>query len=269
MLAGLLACAALTGCLNHGRLGNVRSASQLSWQSETTEPDLCVLPADQRGTLIVRWPSLPIPLAVHAGDFDAAELSAIRAAAEAWNGVRLVHRQVPYFRYADTSGAFTTSSGAPYGASQLCAQTAIGNPLDPDPFTAPVVVHRQGTWPYATNQIAVTSYCLSASSATPQFHMAQLEVNYQGYFNASKRPDLQSVVTRALGTLLGLGDSCSPSSSPPAGVPSCGASGIDPEYLSAVMFPSLSFAADGTGELRRDLQLNDRGRSRCLYTEIP
>ena len=95
--------------------------------------------------------------------------------------------------------------------------------------------------------------------------MADLELNYEGFFTEGKKqPDLQTIVLHEFGHLLGLQHSCEVNPKKP-GVPNCTADDVNPDYLSALMYPQFSFFDDGTGEQKQSLFTNDQGRGNCLY----
>jgi hypothetical protein len=225
----------------------------------------CALPAAQSQTLMGRWPVLPIPLAVGSDPaFSEAEISEIQAAADAWNRFFSASLGVEVFSYSD-GGGFSVSSESRPQTSSLCAYGLIAGST----YTGRVVIYKATSWPSNTqNAIAVTSVCRAPETPLYRSYMGVMDLNYQYFFSQGrKQPDLRSIVIHELGHLLGLDHSCTTGASE-EGFPSCSESNIDPDYLSAVMFPSVSFSAGGQGEVRRSLNGNDQGRANCLYEDI-
>lgn len=221
----------------------------------------CVLPSDQKATLAGRWKLTPIPIAFHQGDFSDEEIAAMTAAADTWNTF-----------YAAASGLSQVLDYGSEGSIRLSAQPVPADAcsqglIQGNTFTGNVVIYKQATWPHSgvESTMALTSFCTRAATPIPQTYMAYMELNYQGFFrDGRKLPDIQTIITHEFGHLLGLFHSCEPGSTT-SGKPNCNASGIDPQYQAAIMFPTFGFNADLTGEKKRSLGANDQGRANCLY----
>lgn len=219
----------------------------------------CVLPRDQSGTLTGQWSSRPIPIALEQTNWSPAEISAIVAAAEAWNGHFVTVTHSTLIDYVASPNHFRTSSVPRPALDDLCNDPAVSE----QGFRSPLVIYKVGAWPYTGDAIAVTNVCPETGSGLPRLVAGMMEINYANFFVQGRPlPDLQSIVAHELGHLIGVNHSCEGSSG--AGVPNCGSPGIPPSYLSALMFPSFSFR-QGVGEQRRELNENDQGRANCLY----
>lgn len=223
----------------------------------------CVLPDDQAGTLTGKWRTTPIPIAFHQGDFSTDEMNAIVRAADTWNEFYGKSLGLATVDYGNGASPRTSSASRP-NSSYLCSQGIVSN----GGYTGQVVLYKNGAWPFPSqpNAMALTSYCRSSGKPLPYFYMAAIDFNYQNFFVAGKRvPDLQTIILHEFGHMLGLNHSCEGTGR--TGVPGCGSSGLDSEYLSAVMFPSFGFDSSGFGEMKRELNSNDQGRANCLYKE--
>ena len=220
----------------------------------------CVLPQDQRATLMSRWPALPVPLAVSPGWNDT-EISQIVAAAETWNRFYGSSLGLQVFDTGASGGIRQNSAPRP-SPSTLCQQGLVqGNK-----FVGNVTIYQRGTWTDAASAIAITRTCYNAAKPLPRNFMAMMDVNFQNFFvEGRKLPDLQSIMIHELGHLLGLDHSCNISNGKP-GFPYCKAANLPDEYYFATMFPQIFFdPSTGIGEERRDLNDNDQGRSNCIY----
>lgn len=219
----------------------------------------CILPEDQAGSLAGRWPSSPIPVAVHEGDFDSSEVGEIAAAASSWNSFFGKSKGLQILEFQNGS---SSSVAKPLN---VCGQGIINNSGSSAQFTGDVVIYKQEEWPYPnlSEVIALTSYCPVAATPLKRFYMAIMEINYENFFAGGKQPDLQSIILHEFGHLLGLLHSCEGAAG--NGIPGCNESGISGDYLSAVMFPVIQFPDGVNGEQRRALKTNDQGRANCLY----
>ena len=227
----------------------------------------CVLPADQAGTLLSRWPILPIPIALDsAGQFSSEEAGAIIAAADTWNTFFSGSLGVKVFDYGDAANPRQSSNAAP-STSSLCGYGMVAGTQ----YTGSVVIYKQGAWPYTgkPDAIALTSTCRGPASPLYKSYMSIMELNYQNFFVAGrKQPDLQSIALHEFGHLLGLNHSCEYPADVKTGIPNCSAPDLNVEYANATLFPSVSFSSSGVGETRRGLNANDQGRANCLYYDI-
>jgi hypothetical protein len=241
----------LTGCA----LGFNAPAAQLV----TT----CVLPADQIATLAGHWKTIPVPIAFHQGDFNSDEVSAMTAAADTWNTFYSATQNIK--QVIDYGGSSVRFSAQPV-PTDVCAQGLLQGGV----FTGNVVIYRQLVWPHSgvNSTMALTSFCTNPATPLPATYMAYMEINFQGFFqNGLKQPDMQTIVGHEFGHLLGLYHSCDVGSTT-AGKPDCNKTGLDPDYQSAVMYPTFGFNADLTGEQKRTLEPNDEGRANCLYGSV-
>jgi hypothetical protein len=217
----------------------------------------CILPADQTGTLSGNWRRTPIPVAFHAGDFNAEEMSDIAKAGQTWNSFFSKAHGGPALDFGDPANPNLSSQPKPLA---LCTSGIITN----TGYTGQVVIYKQVAWPYSQNAIALTSYCPSPAKPVPSFYMAIMEVNYQNFFVAGRKlPDRQSIFLHEFGHLIGLNHSCE--STTRVGTPNCTSPALPEEYFYASMYPIFSFDTSGLGELKRDLNFNDQGRANCLY----
>jgi len=201
------------------------------------------------------WASHPIPLAVEAADFTAAELTALKAAIATWNNFYKESKGFELY-LSDSSSplALTSSGGTRVSQGTVCSETLVG----PNGFTNKIMIYKTTAgWTYGSSIMALTSTCpvITANSTYRKFVSAVMEINFQNYFNAGQPvPDLQSIVTHELGHMLGLNHSCT----------GTGCTGAPTNYTSAMMYPSLGF--DGTaGRVKRTLTTNDQERANCLY----
>ncbi len=253
------------GFSSFGKLGLlcalVLTQSNCIFQSQSSRVvKECVLPTDQSSTLSGRWRVAPIPIAVHAADFDADEIDALKQAADVWNKFYSASLSLQILNYGE-SAVQESSASKP---SNLCSTGLIqGNQ-----YMGNVVLYKQGRWPYSNHSaIALTSFCPVPAKPIPTIFMAVMEVNYEDFFIEGKKlPDLKSIFIHELGHLLGLDHSCE-NSSARTGMPNCRElTGDQSEYYDAVMFPVVSFeSGSGLGESRTSLNDNDMGRANCLY----
>ena len=221
----------------------------------------CTVPTDQSGTISGHWNVTPIPIALHQGDFQASEVSAITGAADTWNTFYTATQNLKTLDYGtDPSNPRVSTAAKP---SALCASGIVQG----SQFSGQVMVYKQGTWPYPNlpNAIALTSFCPLPATPIASFYMAIMEVNYQNFFVQGKKlPDLQSIFLHEFGHLHGLNHSCE--SFQKTGTPNCNDPNLNPDYLAASMFPVFGFDQLGNGEQKRSLASNDQGRANCLYT---
>jgi hypothetical protein len=215
----------------------------------------CELPSDQSGTLSGYWALKPVPIAFHAGDWAASEMSAMTAAADTWNTFYNTSQKFQIIDYGGSSTSPRTSSiSLP---SSPCSESIVGTQ-----YSAPVVIYKDATWTYGSTLIALTRFCTNTSVTTSlkPMTMAYIEVNYQNYFVSGQEvPDLQSIILHEMGHLAGLNHSCELDV---AGFPVCSTNAT---YTDAVMAPVFTFDTSGNGEQKRALTSNDEGRANCLY----
>lgn len=218
----------------------------------------CVLPNDQAGTISGRWSAIPIPIAAYEGDFNAEEQKVISSAAKTWNSFYQASQKQTLLDVGSAKDAVQSSTAVkPYA---ICSKGLVSN----GKFTSPVVVYKDGKWPYDSQAIALTSFCPVKDTPLNKIYMAVIELNFESFFVEGKRmPDMQSIVAHEFGHIVGLNHSCDTSGA--KNMPNCSAASSD--YVHALMFPNFSFASSGAGEVRRDLQKNDQGRTNCIYTD--
>ncbi|MCM2323419.1 MAG: matrixin family metalloprotease [Oligoflexia bacterium] len=225
----------------------------------------CELPSDQLGTLLAKWRATPVPLAFHQGDFSAAEMTEIMAAADTWNEFYGLSLAIPtILDYGDPSNP-RTSTVARVDSNTACSQSIVSG----NAYTGSIVIYKNPSWSYSTmsNVMAFTTRCRSPGTPLPYYFNSSIELNYRDFFVAGKkRPDLQTIILHEFGHLLGLDHSCEAGGKP--GIPDCQASSLNPAYVEAIMFPAFGFDASGYGIRKRDLQENDQGRGNCLYTDF-
>lgn len=224
----------------------------------------CNVPSDQSGTINGHWPITPIPIAFHQGDFDAStEQTPITKAADTWNQFYTASMNITTIDYGGSvASAKTTTTSDPAGAT-LCNQGI----LQGTKFGGAVGIYKLGKWPtaYPASAMALTTFCYTQATPYRRIYMAVMELNYQNFFvSGQKIPDLQSIVLHEMGHLMGLDHSCSTVTK--AGYPDCANSNIDPDYLSASMYPVFGFDQSGNGEVKQTLGTNDQSRANCLYT---
>jgi hypothetical protein len=218
----------------------------------------CQLPSDQSGTLSGYWNLKPVPIAFHAGDWSASDMSAMTTAADTWNRFYGTSQKFAIIDYGTASSPRTSSVAIPSGGP--CSESIVGTQ-----YSAPVVIYKDTTWPasYGSTAIALTRFCTNTAATTTTtlkpMTMAYIEVNYQNYFSTSQVPDLQSIILHEMGHLAGLNHSCESSK---AGFPDCANSET---YSDAVMAPIFTFDSSGAGQQKRALTSNDEGRANCLY----
>lgn len=229
----------------------------------TAYTSTCLIPSDQSGTINGHWTTVPIPLAVAQGQFASQELSAITAAADTWNAFSSNVRSENFFNYGGVSGNPTVSAASDSSQSgDMCAQGI----LQSGSYTGNVVIYKLGTWPssYSSAAMAITRYCTTPASPYPTMYMALTELNYQDFFVSGQRvPDLQTIVTHEDGHVLGLNHSCENFTE--NGMPLCTNSSINPNYLTAIMYPTFGFDAYGNGLVNHSLGIDDEQRVDCLY----
>lgn len=236
----------------------------LSGPSTTTAPisTTCVIPADQTGTITGHWTTLPIPIALHQGDFDpTAEAPKISAAADTWNNFLTASKKLQLYDYGGTASSPRLSAAVTNtGTANFCSQTI----LQGTQYNGDLMIYKLGTWPYPANVIALTRFCTIQATPYPKFYMAVMELNYQNYFVAGQKlPDFQSIVTHELGHGGGLGHSCATPAV--SGFPDCSSPTLPADYLNAIMYPTFTFDSTGAGQVKTSLDTNDEERANCLY----
>ncbi|MGZ3693798.1 MAG: hypothetical protein ACXWQO_06330 [Bdellovibrionota bacterium] len=257
----LSACSARpSGGLNQGRVVNYTQ---------------CVLPSDQgRGSLEGSWATLPVPI-VFDNDFyltDGGEIvPSLRNAVGTWNtwavlrgysGLAITNdgsgaaagREMPTVtdcaqatyssQVTDVVGIWKiSSSGQHANIRASCAPTTAGAPGR----ILPTGVQGQTDWITLNGHISGASILLNFE-----------EFNAPG----KQRVDVESLLLHELGHVLGLLHSCNGSTTDSVdgtSAPAC-SSGINNQYLDAVMFPFLEINL-----IRRKLGQNDYNRINCLY----
>ncbi len=225
----------------------------------------CNLPVDQKNTLTGRWKFAPIMISFSLGAFNSYEMGLMMDAADTWNRFYQATHGFDIIDYGSRAVPRQNDRPRPYG--NICQTTLLNSSGS---FAGSVVIYKDTTWPanFAAAAIAITSTCASTTTATvAPFYSAMMEINYQNFFVAGKQlPDLTSIVVHELGHLLGLDHSCAQTGAG-AKPPLCSGSSLDASYYDAVMYPTVSFKADGNGTVRRSLNSNDQGRANCLYGE--
>jgi hypothetical protein len=201
------------------------------------------------------WSTHPIPLAVEANDFTAAEQTALKAAITTWNSFYKDSKGFElYLSDGSSILSLTSSGGARITQGTVCQTSDVGA----NGFTNKIMIYKTTSgWSYGSAVMALTSTCpiITANSTYRKFVSAVMEINYQNYFNAGQPiPDLQSIMTHELGHMTGLNHSCT----------GTGCTNASTDYTTALMYPSLGF--DGTaGRIKRSLNNNDQERANCLY----
>jgi len=252
-LSALAAYAALVGCAPKLDEDTVETVYQ------------CELPVEQSKTLSGRWPKLIIPVSFKQGDFSSGELAKMIDALDAWNTHFQKTQSLMVFDYGSRGSPRMTPNAAP---ASLCSYSLLNGS---NQFVSAVAIYKRSTWPYPTAKDAVglTSSCSKSASPVPSMYISIIELNYQYFFvSGTRQPDLTSILLHELGHLLGVDHSCVASTSTKAsggGYPICDSSDLKQEYYDAVMFPTVFFNSDGTGQVRSLLQTNDQGRANCLY----
>lgn len=244
-----------------GGTGCNSSSGSLSGSGATVTT--CNIPSDQQGTISGAWPVTPIPMAVQQGNFSSSDLSAVVGAVNTWNTFFTASKQISVLSTGpDPTTVQQSTIPLANFQSNLCAQPELQGTT----FSGNIVIYKMGQWPtnYPAAAIALTNFCTQAHTPYPKMYDAVMLLNYQSFFvQGARQPDLQSVVLHELGHVLGLNHSCEAFQK--TGTPNCNESGINPDYLNAIMFPSFTFDATGTGNVRRTLDPNDEGRANCLY----
>ncbi|MBN22347.1 MAG: hypothetical protein CL678_13780 [Bdellovibrionaceae bacterium] len=248
-------------------LGGMVAACAKPTTGESYEKE-CVLPSDQSGTLEGRWlnnPAPPISVAFRTGHFNNEEAAALVAAASTWND---------FYQSVNNLQLLNTGSGGVNTTSVNAADFSCASNLSTQGGAVPIYKYAASnaeglgdtanSWPYDSEVIALTTYCPSAASPLDTFYNAVIEINYKNFFYAGRVPDLESIFVHEFGHLIGVNHSCEGTAS--SGVPKC-STGLDVNYLSAVMFPAVQFSGN-TGIPRRSLNSNDQGRANCLYSDL-
>ncbi|NBU20308.1 hypothetical protein EBS43_02665 [bacterium] len=223
----------------------------------------CVLPADQTNTISGRWTNYPVPIAFFSGSFSGSETGAIIKAADTWNSFFQSSQGLQMVMNYGTSSSPTQSPIAdPTTGGSTCSQGITTGTS----YKGNVVLYKLSRWPqtYSATAIALTTFCTLPAKPYSKFYMAVIEFNYQTFFASGQRqPDLESIILHEFGHMIGLNHSCE--NVDRAGVPNCNNSSINPDYLTASMFPVFSFDQTGAGVVRNQLNSNDQGRANCIY----
>ena len=216
----------------------------------------CLIPKDQSGTIYGRWKTFPIPIATYQGSFSDTETAIIANSANTWNSFFNSSKGISIITPTGTSSV--SNSAFP---TAPCSQSLVAN----NQFTGNVVMYKPASWPFTGKAIAITLLCDQVIKGAPykDLHMAVMNLNYIDYFTTQKRPDLQSIITHELGHLLGLNHSCELTKK--ANTPNCNAAGLNPAYISAIMFPVFGFDQFGIGQIKQGVGPNDQSRANCLY----
>jgi hypothetical protein len=184
-------------------------------------------------------------------------MTAIVNAAATWNSFYGASLGMQALDYGSASSPNTSNNPKP---TSVCSASIVKDGA----FSGQVVIYKTTNWPYSSEAIALTSFCPSPASPLPLMYQAIMEVNYKNFFISGKRqPDLQTIVLHEFGHLMGLSHSCE--SSAKTGIPNCNDASLNPDYFTALMYPSFGFDSAGTGEQKRNLRSNDQGRANCLY----
>lgn len=222
----------------------------------------CHLPDNQSSTILGRWPITPVPLAVEASGFSAAELSAITSAVQTWNTFYEFSVGFPLFDIGSASTPRTTNTPKPTIADICLSGLISGNQ-----YSGSVRIQKTTSWSADPDIIALTHLCHTPDAPVNRYYMSVLELNFENFYISGKRlPDLQSIVLHELGHLAGLAHSCE--GTDVAGRANCNSGNLPSEYFEAVMYPIIFFPDGIHGEQRRSLRKNDQERANCLYADV-